>query len=140
MTQSMNHGLWHPLQQQEVCDGCFHPSATFVEFPVEDVETAIFARFEMIVRLYPERLAVKDGGRSLTYEILNHTADRMVRIILALRGQGSESIALLFEHGVEVIAAILGSVIGRQDLRCHRSVISAGKNELHSETLWCRTD
>ena len=30
-------------------DNCFHPSGTFVEFPIEDVETSIPARFEKIV-------------------------------------------------------------------------------------------
>ena len=40
-----------PPEQQAIRDGCFHPSGTFVEFPIEDVETSIPARFEKIVRV-----------------------------------------------------------------------------------------
>jgi hypothetical protein len=35
-----------PPEQQAIRDKCFHPSGTFVEFPMEDVETSIPARFE----------------------------------------------------------------------------------------------
>ena len=40
-----------PAQQEAIRAKCFHPSGTFVEFPIEDVETSIPARFEKIVRL-----------------------------------------------------------------------------------------
>ena len=104
----MNHGLSHPPQQQAVCDRCIYPSGTFVEFPVEDIDSSIPARFEKIVRLYPDRIAVKMGDRTLVYQELNRTANRIARAILAKRGPGAEPIALLFEHGVDVIATIFG--------------------------------
>ena len=50
-----------PPEQEAIRAKCFHPSGTFVEFPIEDVETSIPTRFE-IVRLYPERL--RSSGRS----------------------------------------------------------------------------
>jgi len=84
------------------------PSNHFVEFKKEEIEHSIPARFEQIVRTYPDRLAVKAGDRSLTYDRLNWTANRIARAILEKRGRGSEPIALLFEHGVDVIAAIFG--------------------------------
>ena len=51
---------------------------------------------------------MKVGERALTYFELNKVANQIARSILARRGQGSEPIALLFEHGIEVVAAILG--------------------------------
>jgi iturin family lipopeptide synthetase B len=48
--------------------------------------------------MYPDRLAVKDKNRSLTYDQLNRAANRIARVLLAKRGDTSEPIALLFEH------------------------------------------
>jgi hypothetical protein len=41
MNDSLNHGFRLPPEQQAIRDTCFHPSGTFVEFPIEDVETSI---------------------------------------------------------------------------------------------------
>ena len=48
-----------PPEQQAIRGKCFHSSGAFVEFPMEDVETSIPARFEKIVRLHADRIAVK---------------------------------------------------------------------------------
>src|SRR3989304_7784058 len=92
--------------QQSIRAKCFHPSGSFVEFGKEEIEQSIPCRFEEIVRLYSERLAVKVGNRALTYEQLNRVANRIARTILEKRGGGSEPIALVLEHGINVIAAI----------------------------------
>src|SRR2546428_7968556 len=91
-----------PSQQQSAAPD------PFVEFSIKDIETSIPDRFEQIVRLYPDRLAVKIGDRSLTYDALNRYANRIARAILAKRAPGSEPIALLLAQGIDVIAAILG--------------------------------
>jgi amino acid adenylation domain-containing protein len=80
----------------------------FRQFTKEEIEQSIPVRFEKIVRLYPDRLAVKAGDCVLTYDDLNRYANRIARAILEKRGPGSEPIALLFEHGIDVIAAIFG--------------------------------
>jgi amino acid adenylation domain-containing protein len=72
----------------------------------EGTEKSLAERFEKIVRLYPHRLAVKAGNRSLTYEALNRAANRIAHAILAKRGAGNEPVALLFEQGIDVIIAI----------------------------------
>jgi len=54
MSDSLNHGVKLPPEQQAIRDKCFHPSGTFVGFPIEDVETSIPARFEKIARLLRE--------------------------------------------------------------------------------------
>ena len=103
-----------PPEKEALRDRRFHPSGTFVDFPKEDVEKSIPERFEKIVQLYPDRMAVKMGGRSITYDELNRAANRIARAITALRGEASESIALLFENGIDVIGAILGSLKARK--------------------------
>src|SRR5215208_6211015 len=89
-----------PEQQEAIRAKCFHPSGTFVEFPIEDVETSIPARFEKIVQMYPHRLAVKDKDRSLNYNELNRAANRIAREILKKLGHGTEPVVLLSELDV----------------------------------------
>ena len=96
--------------QQEIRDKCFHPSGAFVEFPIEDIEASIPERFEKIVRLYPDRLAVKMGDRALTYDELNKAANRIACAILALRGEDEEPIGLLFNKGANLVMVILGTL------------------------------
>ena len=81
---------------------------TFVDFPTEAVEKSIPERFEQMARLYPDRIAIRTRDRVVTYEALNHSANRIGRAILDRIGQGSEPIALLFGNGIDLIAALLG--------------------------------
>ena len=96
--------------QKAVREKCFHPSGTFVEFTKDEIEQSIPDRFKKIVALYPDRLAVKTRDRALTYRELNQAVNRIARAILEKRGPGSEPVALLFEHGIDVIAAIFGAL------------------------------
>src|SRR5215475_7079571 len=97
-------------EQQAIRDKCFHPSGTFVEFPKEDVETSIPARFEKIVRMYPDRVAVKTTNRHLTYAQLNSAANRVACAILEQLGNESEPVALLLEKDTPLVVAMLGVV------------------------------
>ena len=94
-------------EQEAIRANCFHPSGTFVESSKADVETSIPEQFEKIVCQYPENLALKKGTRSLTYSQLNEAANQIAREILNRHGLKSEPIALLFDHGINVIVAIL---------------------------------
>ena len=64
-----------------------HPGE-FVEFPIEDVETSIPARFEKMAEMYPDRLAVKSGVRSYTYDELNRAANRIAHAIVLRTQRG----------------------------------------------------
>ena len=75
---------------------------------MDQIESTITERFENIVRRYPNRLAVKMGDVASTYSELNNAANRIAHTIIENRGIGNEPIALLFEHGIDVIIAILG--------------------------------
>ena len=82
-------------------------TATFTPFPIDDVESSIPARFEKIVAWHGHRLAI-DGQRPLTYDELNLAANRIASAIVKARDTAAEPVALLFEQGTDVIAAILG--------------------------------
>jgi len=97
-----------PPEQEAIRAKCIHPSGTFIEFKKEEVEQSIPKRFEKIVSLYPDRIAVKASDNTLTYEQLNRTANRVAHAILRQRGRGVEPITLLIEHSASVIVAILG--------------------------------
>jgi len=97
-----------PPEQEAIKAKSVHPTGTFVELPKDDVKTSIPARFEKIVTLYPDRLAVKMGQRALTYSELNQRANRLAHEILEKQGPISEPVALFFEHEIDVVVAILG--------------------------------
>jgi amino acid adenylation domain-containing protein len=84
------------------------PTNPFVEFAASEIEQSISARFEHQVRRHPDRLAVKAAGHELTYAALNAVANRLAREILARRGVGAESVALLVGHGSSAPVAIFG--------------------------------
>src|SRR5918911_53256 len=86
-----------------------HPATNaFIQFREEETEQSIPQRFEKQVGRYPDRLAVKTRSHQLSYAALNKAANRVARVVLAHRGEGAESIALLLEHDAPMIAAILG--------------------------------
>ena len=84
------------------------PTNTFVEFRREDIEQSVPARFEQQVRKTPDRLAIKSASGTLSYDALNHLANRVARAILAQRPHGPETVALLLDHGAPMIVAMLG--------------------------------
>ncbi len=85
-----------------------HPTHTFIAFENTAIEQSIAARFEQQVARYPDRLAVVTAELQFTYAELNQAANCLARAILAHLGEGEEPVALLFEQGAFVIAAILG--------------------------------
>ena len=97
-----------PQEQKSIRAKCFHPSNTFVEFRKEEIEQSIPERFEQIVQLYPDRLALRTRTHALTYGMLNEAANRLAQAIMKRHAEGQEPIALLFEHDTPMIVAILG--------------------------------
>jgi non-ribosomal peptide synthetase component F len=97
-----------PPKQEAIRASCFHPTETFELFPEDETEESIPQRFEQIVRKHPDRIAVKTADCTLSYSHLNETANRIAGKILSKQGAGEEPVVLLFEHGVQEIAAILG--------------------------------
>jgi amino acid adenylation domain-containing protein len=97
-----------PPEQQAIRAKCFHPSGTFVGFPKEEIEQSIPARFEKIVRLYPDRLAVKTIEHQVTYESLNRLANELAHEIIARQGSNPEPVALFLDRWDTLIVGHLG--------------------------------
>jgi amino acid adenylation domain-containing protein len=97
-----------PPDQQCIRERCYHPTGTFIPFPQEALEQSIPERFEQLVRLYPDRLAVRNKQHALTYVALNQLANRLAHVILTHGGKGQTPVALLLDHDAMTLAAMLG--------------------------------
>ena len=82
-------------------------SDVFRPFRDEEVEQSIPQRFEQQVRVHADRVAIRWPGGSYTFSSLNEAANRLARTINALHESTDEPVALLFDHGGDVLAAIL---------------------------------
>jgi len=89
---------------------CFDSSALFVPFNRQEIEQSIPERFEKMAAQYPDCIAVKTQRRTLTYRDLNEQANRLARALLVKRGERQEPVMLLFEHGAQEVAALLGTL------------------------------
>ena len=76
------------------------------QFPSEEIEQSIAERFEKQAAAHPDRIAIRSGGRSMTYAELNAAANRLGRAILHAAGE-ADRVVLLFEQGGPVIVAVL---------------------------------
>lgn len=82
-------------------------NSALIELPTEQ---SLAERFEAIVQRYPERLAIKMRERSLNYRELNRRANEIGRAIAFPSHSVEKPVALLFEHGIDVIASGLGAL------------------------------
>jgi len=103
-------GLKLPPEQEAIRAKCFHPSGTFVEFPIEEVEQSIPERFEKIVRLYPDRVAVKAGNDTVTYAEINAMANRIAHRLFERLGPRPQLVTILLEKNVCQLAAVLAVI------------------------------
>ncbi|MCH8064039.1 MAG: AMP-binding protein, partial [Chloroflexi bacterium] len=97
-----------PQWQQAIRDRCRHPSGNFVGFDRDALNRSIPDRFEKMVRMYPDRVAVKTDSHEFTYDSLNGLANRIAHAVMEKRGEGAEPVALMLDHDAPVIGAIMG--------------------------------
>lgn len=102
-----------PPEQAAIRTKFFRPREAGA-FNNEDREQSIPALFEKIVRMYPDRIAVKTTTHALTYEELNRAANRLARTILMRQGHAAEPVGVLLDDGDSTAVAMLGiSKVGR---------------------------
>lgn len=80
----------------------------FIPFPKEVLQSSFVQRFEQIARQFPAAMAVHSRTETFTYQKLNEAANRLAHTILTRRGQGSEPIVFILEHGSAAILALVG--------------------------------
>jgi non-ribosomal peptide synthetase component F len=122
-----------PPEQEAIRAKCFHPTGIYAEFKREEVEQSIPQRFEEMVRLHPQRLALKSRNYALTYEALNQAANRIAHAILSKEGKQDEPVALLLGNGVSVNGGYLRCLKDRQNLYPFKFLLSSSKSQLHTE-------
>jgi hypothetical protein len=59
MTDLSSRVLNLPPEQEAIRAKCFHPSGTFIDFTMEQVEQSIPSRFEQMVARHSDRIAVR---------------------------------------------------------------------------------
>jgi amino acid adenylation domain-containing protein len=84
------------------------PVHPFTVFDDAAIEQSLPERFEQQVHQHGDRLAIKSDKVVWTFDALNQVANRLAHWLLHSRGTPAEPIALLFDHGADVIAALLG--------------------------------
>jgi amino acid adenylation domain-containing protein len=97
-----------PPHQQALRARCVHPRGGSEPFAIEAIEQTLTARFELIARRYPDRLAVKGAAHSMNYEALNRAANQIAHAVLDRRGDRAEPVALLMAKDAPMVAAELG--------------------------------
>ena len=123
-----------PPEQEAIRAKCFHPSGTFVEFPIEDVETSIPARFEKIVQMYPDRIAVKQNSKIVTYSELNRMANRLACSLINECDGNAQPVGLIGERTISDVrlAAVFGYRIPRGGGACTAATICRPEAIWHS--------
>jgi len=74
---------------------------------IADVEQSVPDRFEKVVTLHSNRLAVKTAKRTLTYDALNKAANRVARVLLEKNRDGDKPVVVVFDHDAPIVVAIL---------------------------------
>jgi amino acid adenylation domain-containing protein len=82
-----------------------HP---FEPFPASALDATIVDRLAAIVRRYPDRLAVRDGARALTYRALAADIRRIARAVMAAAAGRDGPIGILLESNAQCIVAMFG--------------------------------
>jgi non-ribosomal peptide synthetase component F len=82
----------------------------FTAFAREEIAQSIPARFEKIVRQFPDYMALQTDHHTYTYAEINSAANRVARAILARHEAAQTPVILLLEHGAPAITAILGAL------------------------------
>jgi amino acid adenylation domain-containing protein len=102
----MNKQRQIPARQQAIIDKCYHPTGMWDEFPADEIEKSIPARFEKMVERFPDRLAVKTTAFEFSYAQLNAYANRIAHTLLDRYGSGNHRVALLLDNDAPLLAAI----------------------------------
>ena len=96
--------------QQALADDSIHSPGAFVGSSQEDAALVIPARFEKLVSLGPDRIAIKTTALTATYNELNCQANRLAHALLALSAAAQERVAIVTDNYISVAAACMGIV------------------------------
>ncbi|UCH94102.1 MAG: AMP-binding protein, partial [Candidatus Aminicenantes bacterium] len=99
------------LKDSQIEGNRVKPGNDFIPFEKTEINQSIPARFEAIVKKYPDKIALKIGAHSVTYDTLNQKANQVAHCVLSSweeKKPGTGAAALLFGQDMEMIAGIMG--------------------------------
>ena len=79
-----------------------------LDFPKDDVEGSVPARFDKIVRTYPEHNAVNSWEKEFTYDQFDRITNQLAHVILRQNQSSENPVAFLLGYGAMPITAIFG--------------------------------
>jgi tyrocidine synthetase-3 len=79
-------------------------------FDKGELNYSIVKRFENIVSQYPDQVAIKTKSEQVTYNELNRIANRTAHQITKVCSSKQQRISLLFDHGIDMIASMIGTL------------------------------
>ena len=80
----------------------------FESFPYSALDGSIIDRFDAIARRFPEKLAIQDLTRGVTYAELAALVDRIAAVTSSATGQRPGPVAILLKSEARFPAAMLG--------------------------------
>jgi nonribosomal peptide synthetase CepB len=82
-------------------------SSTTHRLSLPDCERAITTRFAAQVRRHPDRVAVQEPSRALSYAELSHEVTRLARAIRGATSAEEQAVGILLDQGAGLVAALL---------------------------------
>jgi amino acid adenylation domain-containing protein len=76
----------------------------------DDVERSLVARLAEIVDLHQEHVALRDERHTITYQDLGRRVTAVANAIVSLRLPEQAPVAVLLDHGVDTVIALLGII------------------------------
>src|SRR5690349_4365931 len=99
-----------PPAQQEIRARCRHPTGTWAPFDWQAGTVSIPARLAAIAARDPDRVAVLEPARSVTYHQLETLSARVAGAVVAAGASLSGAVAILCGVDAHAIVAELGAV------------------------------
>lgn len=86
-----------------------HPSGEYSEITYEDMEQSVIARFERIAAAYPDKPAIIDLSRRMTFAEVDRASNRMARALQRRGGRINDPVTILTRNGTDIAASIFGA-------------------------------
>ena len=120
-----------PPLQQEIRARCRHPTGSWEPFDWQAGAVSVPARLAAVAARHPDRVAVLEPGRALTYRELEARTARVAGAILAASASTSGAVAIFARVDAHAIVAELGALrTGRLFVAPDRSLPVAAQQRI----------
>ncbi|MDH6171036.1 natural product biosynthesis luciferase-like monooxygenase protein/amino acid adenylation domain-containing protein, partial [Variovorax boronicumulans] len=100
--------LPRPAQSIAITSHLLKPVNPFTEFTRDEIEQSLTSRFEAQVKRNPAAIALTYEETTWSYTELDQRANGIANALQQMLGEGTGRVMLLFGHGAEMVAAMIG--------------------------------